>query len=114
MNSKPIFINLTNLHIPLDKFFYVNSTRIAKICNASLLSLIHLAKNTKDKKCLLVLLAQLGQKNERFVDKVTTQSQFTFKIMVLHGQYEGLHNFSVVLENDCPCVGCLCKSLCNL
>ena len=115
MNSKPIFINLTNLHIPLDTFFYVNSTRIAKICNASLLSCIHLAKNTKDKKCLLVLLAQLGQKNERFVDKVTTtQSPFTFKIMVLHGQYEGLHNFSVVLENDCPCVGCLCKSLCNL
>ena len=30
-------------------------------------------KNSKDKKCLIVLLAQLGQKTERFVDKVTIQ-----------------------------------------
>ena len=89
------------MHIPLDTFFYINSTRIAKICKASVLSCIHLAKNTKDKKCLLILLAQLGQKTERFVDKVTTtQSPFTSKIMVLHAEYEELHNFSVVIEND--------------
>ena len=73
MNSKAILINLTNAHIPLDIFSEINSTRISKICNASVLSCIHLAKNTKDRKCLLVLLAQLGQKTERFVDKVTTQ-----------------------------------------
>ena len=89
------------MHIPLYTIFYIYSTRIAKICNASLLSFIHLEKNIKDKKCLLVLLAQLGQKTDRLVDKVTiTQSPFTFKIMVLHAEYEGLHNFSVVIEND--------------
>ena len=47
------------------------------------------------------ITCSIGSKTERFVDKVTTtQSPFTSKIMVLHAEYEGLHNFSVVIEND--------------
>ena len=61
------------------------------------------------------ITCSIGSKTERFVDKVTTtQSPFTFKIMGLHAEYEVLHNFSVVMENDWPCIGCLCKSPCNL
>ena len=117
MNSKAILINLTNAHIPLDIFPYIDSTRISKFCNAFVLSCIHLSKTVKMKNVSLYYLHNWVRKLKGLSIKLLhklSPSPFTFKIMFLHAEYESLHNFSVVIENNCPYIGCLCKILCNL
>ena len=90
---------------------------MAKICNASVLSCIHLAKTLKIKNVILYYLHNWVRKLKGLSIKLLhklSQYLFTFKIMVLHAEYERLQNFSVVIDNNCPYIGCLCKILCNL